>query len=214
MAKDKAKNKKSKDKSEDKKGKASAKGKKELSPIEKAQLARKNGKGKKKKAKKAGVIFKAPEGTKPFFVKTLLVYGKDGLFTDMKAIRIKGNAKNPDSKKVDLGLWDPDTHRKMAIRFAGAAFVRNEAKRLPAFSQAQALFRIAVNRDTGALKVSLKECKFRAGKDGKAKTLDKKNPFYRAIRKPVKFMAGAFDKVKDFPSNADLKALSKEKEEE
>ena len=192
---------------------------KELTPIQKAQAARaankaSGGKGKAKSKKKAGIVFKAPEGTKPFFVRALLQFGKDGLFTDLKAVRIKGNAKNPDAKKVDLALWDPETHRKLGIRFAGAAFIRNEAKRLPANSVAQALFRIAISRDTGAIKVGLKEVKFKAGdSDKKAKTLEKKDPIYRAIRKPVKFMAAAFTKMKDFPSAADMKALTKAQEE-
>lgn len=192
---------------------------KDLTPIQKAQLARAANKasGKTSKAKskkKAGVVFKAPEGTKPFFVRTLLQFGKDGIFSDLKAVRIKGNAKNPDAKTVDLALWDPETHRKLGIRFAGASFIRNEAKRLPANSVAQALFRIAISRDNGAIKVGLKEVKFKAGdSDKKAKTLEKKDPVYRAIRKPVKFMAAAFTKLKDFPSAADLKALLKSKED-
>jgi hypothetical protein len=205
MAKDK------KAKSTDKKSKSKGEAK-ELTPLQKAHLARKNGTAKKKPKKKAGPVFKAPEGTKPFFVEAILMFDKDGLFTDMSATRIKGNAKNPDAKRVDLAAWDPTTHRRMAIRFAGASFVRNEGKRLAAGSQAKALFRIAIARDTGAVKVGLKEVKYREGKDGKAKTLDKKNPVYRAIRKPVKFMAAAFTKLKDFPSAADLKALNKTEE--
>jgi hypothetical protein len=195
------------------KEKKSAKGEKDLTPLEKARIARASGKGgKKKKAKKNVMVFKAPEGTKPFFIKTQIAYGKDGLFTDMKAVRIKGNAKNPDAKKVDLGLWDPDTLRKMAIRFAGASFVRNEAKRLPANTVANALFRVGVNREDQAIKVALKEVRVKNAA-GKVKTLEKKDPMYRAHRKPVKFMAAAFTKIKDFPSAADLKALMKSQEE-
>jgi hypothetical protein len=101
----------------------------------------------------------------------------------------------------------------MAIRFAGASFVRNEAKRLPGGTMVQALFRIAISRDTGAIKVGLKEVKVKVN-EKKAKLLEKKDPMYRAIRKPVKFMAAAFTKIKDFPSAADLKALLKAKEAE
>jgi hypothetical protein len=190
---------------------------KDLTPIQKAQLARAankaSGKKSKKKVKKAGFVFKAPEGTKPFFVRATLAYGKDGLFSDLKAVRIKGNAKNPDAKKVDMALWDPETHRRMGIRFAGASFVRNEAKRLPGNTQAQALFRVAISRDDGSIKVGLKEVKIKGAEGKKPKMLEKKDPMYRAIRKPVKFMAAAFTKMKDFPSAADLKALLKGQEE-
>jgi len=213
-----AKTDKTKAKKSSTKAKAGKPGK-ELTPIQKAQLARaankgKKGAGKAKSKKKAGVVFKAPEGTKPFFIKTLLSYGKDGIFTEMKVTRVKGNPKNDKAKTVDLALWDPETFAKIGIRFAGAAFVRNEAKRLPANSKAQALFRVAVGREDRAIKVSLKEVKFKAGdSDKKPKALDKKDPIYRAIRKPVKFMAGAFTTLKDFPSAADLKALLKSQED-
>lgn len=197
----------------DKKASGKTKGGKDMSPLEKARLARASGKGKAKKKKKAGVVFKAPEGTKPFFLKTQLAYGKDGLFSDMRAVRVKGNVKNPDAKTVDMALWDPDTFRRIAIRFAGAAFVRNEAKRMPANTVLNALFRVGVSRDDLAVKVALKEVKMKK-ENGKVKTLEKKDPVYRAVRKPVKFMAAAFTKLKDFPSNADLKALLKSQDED
>lgn len=191
------------------KTKVKEKSSKELSPLEKARLARASGKGKKKSKKKNVIVFKAPEDFKPFFLRASVMIDRDGIITDMKATRVKGSITNENAKTVDLGLWDPDTLRKLLGRYTALAFVRNEAKRLPP-GLATLVMRVSASRDNGALKVSLKDIKFREGKDGKLKTLDKKDAKYRLLRKPARFLAPAFTKVKDFPSAADLKALTKE----
>ena len=189
------------------------KSKKELSPLEKARLARATGGGSKKKAKKKKIEFKAPEGEKPFFVRVGIAFDRDGLLTDMSATRVKGNPQNENSKTVSLAEWDPDTLRRLSTRYAGPLFIRNEQKRLGAKSQAQLLLRVAINRETRFIKVSLKSAKFKT-EDKKPKTLDKKNPVYRALRKPMAFLAPAFTKVRPFPSAAELKAIARAKTDE
>lgn len=217
MAKEKAKAKaKSKAKSDSKEKKAKGKGEKELTPIQKAQLARAANKGKKgkAKAKKKGLpVFKAPEGFKPFFMKVSVMVDKDGLISDMRATRVKGGIGNIDDEKkiVDMMKWDQDTIRRLLARYTAVAFVRNEAKRLPQ-GTATMIMRVSANRDTGALKVAIKDIKFKEGKDGKSKALDKKDPKYRLLRKPARFLPAAFTKVKDFPSAAEMKAMNKEEE--
>ncbi len=192
---------------------ADKKSKKELSPLEKARLARAAGGGSKKKAKKKKLEFKAPEGEKPFFLRVGIAFDRDGLITDMSATRVKGNPDNENSKSVSLADWDPNTLRRLATRYAGPAFIRNEQKRLGAKAQAQLLVRVAINRETRFIKVSLKTAKFKV-EDKKAKTLEKKDPVYRALRKPMAFLAPAFTKVRPFPSAAELKAIAKAKTDE
>jgi hypothetical protein len=189
-----------------------SKSKKELTPLEKARLARAKG-GTKKKAKKKKIEFKAPEGEKPFFLRVGIAFDRDGLITDMSATRVKGNPDNENSKSVSLADWDPNTLRRLATRYAGPAFIRNEQKRLGAKAQAQLLVRVAINRETRFIKVSLKTAKFKV-EDKKAKTLEKKDPVYRALRKPMAFLAPAFTKVRPFPSATELKAIAKAKTDE
>ena len=189
---------------------------KKLSPLEKARLAKKNGPAPAKKSakkKKKVFIFKAPEDFKPFFAKVAVKIGKDGLFPDIKCVRIKGSPKNENAKTVDMGLWDPDTLRKMAARYGGAAFVTNADKRLPANSMISFLMRVGSKKDTGALTTAFKDFRLKAEGEKKSKALDKKDPIYRRARKPVRFMPGAFTAVKEFPSAAELKALAVNDEE-
>lgn len=201
MAKDKAK---AKAKDKDKKAKSG----KDLSPLEKARLARASGKTKAKKPKKKVHVFKAPEEFKPFFMKVGVMVDKDGIITDMKATRIKGSLTNENAKTVDMEKWDPVVLRRLFGRYSALAFVRNEAKRLPP-GMAQMVMRVGANKDERALKVSIKDVKFKEGKDGKLKALDKKDAKYRLLRKPARFLAAAFTKVKDFPSAQELKEMNK-----
>ncbi len=184
---------------------------KELTPLEKARIARASGKGKKKKAgKKAGHTFKAPEEVKSFFLNLQVKIDKDGIVGDMKATRIKGSPTNENAKKVDLGLHDPDTLRRLTARYCGKAFIGNESKRLPGNSLASLLMRVSISSADKTIKCSFKDIKFKEGKEGKLKKLDKKDAKYRNLRKPARFLASAFTKVKDFPSNAELKELEAE----
>lgn len=195
------------------KTKSKVKSTKDMTPLEKARLAKKNGtsKAKPSKAKAKKIEFKAPEGEKPFFVKMAIAIDRDGLFTDLKAVRVKGNPEKDTAQTVDLATWDPNTLRRLGIRYAGPAFIRNVAKRLDAKSQAQVLLRVSIKTDTRVIKCAVKTVKFKLD-GGKAKTLDKKDPVYRALRKPAAFLAPAFTKVRPFPTKAELKELAADAE--
>jgi hypothetical protein len=194
--------------------KKTAKNADKMTPLEKARLAKKNGPaagkkvGAKSKKKKVAIIFKAPETFKPFFARVVVKIAKDGLFSDMKVTRIQGSPKNENAKTVDMAAHDPDTLRKMAARYGGAAFVTNVDKRLPANSMISFQMRVGKKSDSGALTTAFKEFKFKGKDDKKAKVLDKSDPIYRRARKPVRFMPGAFTTIFPFPTNAELKAMN------
>lgn len=209
MAKDKAK---AKAKESKKAYKADAD---EEKPKKKGFPPKKEGGAKKAKSKRKPLpTFKAPEDFKPFYARVSVKIAKDGIIDDVQMIRIKGSPTNENAKTVDVGAWDQDTLRRFAVRYAGAAFIKSDKKRVSGPSAAQMLLRVGVNKETNALKCNIKDIKFKDGKDGKAKMLDKKNPVYRALRKPARLLPGAFTKCKAFPSAADLKALNKANEEE
>lgn len=219
MAKDKAKAKAKGKASKEKESKKSKKAAKEEAPKKKkgafGRPVGTPGKGGAKKAKskrKPLAVFKAPEDFKPFFAKVGVRVDKDGIISDVQMIRVKGNPSNESAKTVDMGLLDPFTLRRFTARYAGAAFIKSDKKRLPGNSTAQMVLRVSANRETGALKCSCKDIRFKEGKDGKAKLLDKKDARYRALRKPMRLIPGAFTKVTPFPSAADLKALLKAQE--
>src|SRR5690606_27853253 len=100
---------------------------------------------------------------------------KDGIITDMKAIRIKGSPTNENAKTVDMELWDPVTLRRMFGRYCAVAFIRNAAKRIEPGTGLM-LIRVSANRETRALKVGIKDIKFAAADSKKFKALDKKHP--------------------------------------
>lgn len=189
-------------------GKTSAEG---LTPLQKAQLARKNGTGK-KKAKKAKVTFKAPADLKPIFLKADLVLGKDGHMTQSRLTAIKGKLGSDTAKTVDLSLYDPATANSAVARLAGPMFIKSEKKRLPAGMMLSATFRVMKNK-AGLLGVRLKEVKAKLP-EKKAKAVDKKDVIYRTVRKAARPMEAAFTKLKPFPSNKELKALTADDSEE
>lgn len=191
----------------------------EMTPLEKARAAKKSGKpgkGKKKSAgkKKALPVFKAPAEFKPFFARMSVRIGKDGLMSDLKVIRIKGSPTNEEAKTVDMALHDPETLVRIAARYAGPSFIRNEGKRIPANSIVSCLMRVGVKKENNQLTTAFKEFKLKNLETKKTKTLEKSDPIYRASRKPARWMPAAFTGVKPFPSNAELKAMGKEEDEE
>lgn len=208
MAKDKAKA-KAKDSKKSKKP-----AKEEAAPKKKGFPAKKGGAAKARSKKKPLPVFKAPAEFKPFFSRVGIRIDKDGIISDVTMIRIKGSPTNENAKTVDMALLDPDTLRRFTARYCGAAFIKSDKKRLAGNSMAQMILRVSANKETGALKCSCKDIKFKEGKDGKAKMLEKKDPRYRALRKPMRLIPGAFTKVGPFPSAADLKALKKAAESE
>jgi hypothetical protein len=209
MAKDKAKAKAKESKKSKKSADAEEAPKKKGFPPKKG-----DGKSKPKSKKKPLPVFKAPDEFKAFFAKLNVKIGKDGIIDDIQVTRIKGSPTNENAKTVDMSLWDPETLRRFAIRYAGAAFIKSDKKRIAGPSMASMLMRVGAKKDTGALSVRFKDIKFKAGKDAKIKMLDKKDPIYRALRKPARLVPAAFTKVKPFPSAADLKALLKAEADE
>jgi hypothetical protein len=212
MAKAAKKGDKSKKEKNNKKGK-------DLSPLEKARLARaKGGKGKNKKAKKnAPPTFKPPEEFKPFFFRAAVKIAKDGFPSDIKMVRIKGSLTNENAKTVDMSVWDPQTYTRFCTRYGVGVFATNQLKRLPAGMMIKFAGRVSVKSSTGGLNVGLKEFRLvdpstKKGKEIGPKT--KEAPIYRLARKPAKFLAAAFVGVKPFPTGAELKAMSKESEDD
>jgi hypothetical protein len=185
----------------------------QLTPLEKAHLARALGKGKKTKKKAARLTFKAPADMKPISLKADLVFGKDGHLTQTRFTAIKGKVGSDSAKTIDLGDYDQQTQNMVIARIAGPIFIRGEKKRLPAGIMMQALFRVGKSAKTGAVTVGLKEVKAKLP-EKKAKVLAKKDAMYRAIRKAARPMEAAFVKMKPFPSNKELKELAAESDDE
>jgi len=154
------------------------------------------------------------ENFKPFFIDAFMTLGKDGVVRDIKATRIKGRPDSDTAKKVDLNLLDPKTFMRFVGRLAAGTYIHSQKRRLPAFSAAKIMLRVGLQSKTGGIRVGVKEIKFREGKEGKVKTLAKKNPYYRALRKCTKIVPGAFTESVPFPSNKELKALLATPEEE
>ena len=191
----------------------------EMTPLEKARAARASGKGKPKgkssAKKKPGLpVFKAPDEFKPFFARVSVRIGKDGLMNDLKVLRIKGSPTNEDAKTVDMAQHDPETLVRVAARYSGPSFIRNEGKRVPANSIVSFLMRVGVKKENNQLTTAFKEFKIKNLETKKTKTLEKSDPIYRASRKPARWMPAAFTGVKPFPTNAELKAMNKGEEEE
>lgn len=188
-----------------------------MSPLEKARAAQAARKASGKKAparKKVAIpVFKAPEDFKPFFSRVRVLIGKDGLATDIKVLRIQGSPTNENAKTVDMALHDPDTLRRIAIRYAGAAFVVSPAKRLPANAVISFLMRVSKRSADSSLTTSFKDFKIKLKDAPKLKALEKTDPIYRRARKPVRQMPAAFVNVKPFPTAAELKALNATNEE-
>jgi hypothetical protein len=196
-------------------------GEKKLSPLEKARLAKKAGKGGKKPAKKknAPPVFKAPDEFKPFFFRAAVKIAKDGFIQDVKMVRIKGSLTNENAKTVDMSEWDPVTFNRFCTRYGTGTFATNIAKRLPPGQMVKFAGRVSIKSTTGGLNVSLKEFKLVDTTTKKAKEIGPKSSkelasVYRLARKPAKFLPAAFVNVKPFPSGAELKAMAKEKDSE
>lgn len=192
------KKKKSKDEPETKKSK------KDLTPLEKARLAKaKDGKGAKKPARKKNVLptYKAPEDFKPHFMTVMMKVEKDGLLASaIKATRYQGryDPDADDKKKFDVGTYDPKTVQGVLSRFSMVTYVTNVAKRLTPGDVFQVLLRVNRKSADGSLSVLFKgleqAVKTKTGRM-KLKALDKKDPTYRRFRKAVRILPSAFANV-------------------
>ena len=172
---------------------------------EKPPKKSKSSKTVRKKAKK--FTYAAPSGMKPFFLQLLCRVGKDGLINDVEGVRFKGRPDNPKAKKVNLSETDPKTLIAIASRLGGTSFVTNPAKRLPAKAAFQMTTRVGANKE-GDLRFTVREIRMKL--DDKTKTLKKKDPIYRRLRRCARIMPGAFMKVGDFPKASKKKEADDE----
>lgn len=211
MAKSEQKSKKSSDKevkkskSTDKDVKKKSNGSTELTPLEKARLAKaKGGAGAKKPAKKKNAlpIFKAPEDFKPHFITVRMKVEKDGLLAGAcKATRYQGryDPDADDKKKFDVATYDPQTVQGVLSRFSMVTYATNVAKRLPPGALFQVLLRVNRKSADGSMSVLFKglEQAVKNEKTGrtKLKPLDKKDPIYRKFRKAARILPSAFKDV-------------------
>lgn len=170
----------------------------------------KGGKAKKKKARKPLPVFKPPEDFKAAFIEVKLRIGKDGVLEDCSARRYAGRTDTDNVKVLPMQLYDVRTMLRIGMRLAGPNFIRNEGKRLPGNSVAVMLIRVGTKSDTGGLVTRVRDIKFQEGRDGKMKTLNRKSPIFRALRKANRLLPGAFTMMKPFPSKAEYKALTEE----
>lgn len=179
---------------------------KDLTPLEKARIAKANGtggKGKSKaKAKKLLPLFKAPEDFKPHFLEVLVKTEKDGLLSNLiKATRYVGryDPQAPDKKKIDLGSYDPTTLIGLISRLSMTTYTSNVAKRLPANTTYKILLRVNRKSKDGSLSIAFKMISVgvKSAKTGRIKAveLDKKDPQYRLFRKCSRILPAAFKTV-------------------
>ncbi len=182
-------------------GKKKAEGK-NLSPLEKARLARaanKDGKGKAKAKKKNALpIFKAPDDFKPYFATILFKTEKDGLLGNaIKMTRFQGryDPEADEKKKFDMMSYDSKTVLGVLARFSMTTFATNAAKRLPANAVFHALIRVNKKAADGSLAVGFKGLSQVVKNDkGRVKLseFDKKDPIYRKFRKASRILPAAF----------------------
>lgn len=184
------------------------KGKKGKSKDEEDTKKQKKKKPAKKAKKRKKFTYAAPSDLKPFFIKILCRTGKDGLIQDVEAVRFKGRYDNPKAKSINLSEHDPKTLAAIAARLGGTSFVTNPDKRLPSKTVYVMICRVGKNKD-GDIRFGVKEIVQKT--DSGKKTLKKKDPNYRRLRKCNRIMPGAFMKIGEFPK---LKKQKKGKEEE
>jgi hypothetical protein len=200
------------------------KSKKDLTPLEKARLAKgKGGKSAKAgKSKKKGPTWKAPEEFKPHFLEVSVKTDKDGLFsTSISGTRYQGsyNPEAEDKKKFAMESYDPDTLRGILARISAVTYKSNVEKRypdeiknrvkvkgsmrLPANTHFKLVMRVAKKAADDSLTVAFKHIMqgVKSEKTGRIKAieLDKKDPVYRSIRKSKNILPAAFKEVKTPP---------------
>lgn len=174
-----------------------------LSPLEKARLARLNGTAPKKPVKKinyqsnadAKAKFTAPGDFKACFYEVTLKTEADGLLgSKITAKRIQGSyEKAPDKNRRPVHKFDPRTLMGIAARIGAATFVSKETNRLPANAVFVLVLRVGPNKD-GHIRVGLKHIQGQVTKNSVSRMvqLDKAHPIYRRLRRAVKYLPGAF----------------------
>lgn len=203
--------------------KPAAKDKKDMTPLEKARLARANGTASKSKksAKKLPPIFKAPEDFKPHFLEVMVKTEKDGLLSNaIKATRFVGryDPQAPDKKKIDLGGYDRATLQGVLSRLSMTTYATNAARRLPPNTTYKILLRVNRKAKDGSLSIGFKMVAVgvKSAKTGRVKAveLDKKDPQYRMFRKSNRILPGAFKNVLMPPKRTRGVKVAKEADDE
>lgn len=166
-------------------------------PAKKAgKVAKKAGKSKRKPLP----TFAAPKEFKPHFLEVFVKTEKDGLLgSAAKATRYQGryDPQAEDKKKADLASYDPTTLIGIVSRLSAASFATNPTKRLPANTPFRILMRVNRKSADGSLSIGIKEIAAGVPKNGvmKYKGLDKKDPYYRKLRKAARILPAAFKAV-------------------
>jgi len=191
-----------------------------LTPLQKAQLARKNGTAK-PSTKKPLPQFKAPADFKPHFVEVLFRTEADGLLGNaIKCTRYIGryDPNAEDKKKRDMANYDWKTMIGIQARFAGVTFKPTNDKkypvnvkeraglkgsmRLPASTTFKVLLRANRRKADQTLSVIVKGV-WQLGKNDSGrvitKELVKEDPVYRMIRRVARLMPAAFKDVQAPP---------------
>lgn len=198
-----------------------SKSSKELTPIQKAQLARKKGGTGAKRPRKPTIDFFPPADFKPFAVDIKFKTGKDGLLMpDFQVERIRGRWNNEDAKRWDMMEYDAATVTALMSRLGGLMFAPNVVKRLPANTGYRIILRVALRKvsadsDKKKLGVSIAAIAryIKSKKTGKMKATwltDAKDADRRRLRRSAKHLAGAFTKVMLPPSGRRSKKETEE----
>lgn len=175
-----------------------------LSPLEKARLARANGTAPKKAAKKIAytsnadgkATFEAPGDFKPCLYEVTFKTEADGfLGAKITAKRIQGSYdKAPEKNRRPVHKFDPRTLMGIAARIGAATFVSKPENRLPANSVFTVLYRVGVHAPTGTIRTGIKFVKANMTKNNVTRTveLDRAHPIFKRIRRTTKFLPAAF----------------------
>lgn len=201
--------------------KAPAKSTKNLTPLEKARLAKKAGTGT-KRTRKPTIDFMPPADFKPFAVDIKFKTGKDGLLTtDFQVERIQGRWDNENAKRWDMMEYDPATVTALMSRLGGMMYAPNVLKRLKPNTAYRMILRVSLRKiptsDTkkklgvsiaaiARYQKSAKTGKLRISWLSDSADLDRR----RLRRSATKILPGAFTKVLLPPSTRRSRKNEKE----
>lgn len=176
--------------------------KKQLSPLEKARLAKANGTAKPKTQRAAYPTWIAPSDFKAFFCDILVKTDKDGLLSPaIKVTRYQGrwDPKADPRKKFDMSLYDQPTVNGILSRLSMVTFISSMPKRLPVNTMYRIVLRVGVSKVKGnALTITMKQVERIARlKSGKAKPilLERNDPIRRRFLRAKKILPAAFQTV-------------------
>lgn len=168
----------------------------DMTPLEKARLARANGTAK-KKAPSTKQIWKAPADFHPALFEVNFKTDKDGfLSSKISALRIQGTYdKAPESARRLVEEYDPATLIGISTRIGLATYVANAANRLPKNTQFRVLYRVSNRKADNAIVVTVRNIWMASkGRSGATKPveLDRKDKTFTRIRRSTQFLPAAF----------------------